>query len=83
VVFGHYWRWWNPEAHAVWSKGEPSLFVDVAPDEWMPTAIGERAFCVDYSVGARYAERRAKPCGPFEGRLAAMRWPERELMFDS
>jgi hypothetical protein len=83
VIFGHYWRWWNPAAHAILSKGEVPLFADVAPADWLPTQLGDHAFCVDYSVGARYAERREKPAGPFEGRLAAMRWPERELVFDA
>jgi hypothetical protein len=83
VIFGHYWRWWNPAAHAILSKGEKPLFADVAPTDWLPTGQGAQAFCVDYSVGARYAERSRRPAGPFEGRLAAMRWPERELVFDA
>jgi len=39
--------------------------------------------CAEYSAGTRYAERRQRPQAPFEGRLAAMRWPERELVFDA
>jgi hypothetical protein len=39
------------------------------------------AFCLDFSVGARFKERYAgQVTGPFHGRLAAMRWPERELV---
>ena len=83
VIFGHYWRWWNPAAHTLLSKGEVPLFRDVAPADWLPTAQGQQAFCIDYSVGARYVERRRRPQGPFEGRLAAMRWPERALVFDA
>ena len=39
-------------------------------------------FCVDYAVGGRYVERARGANAPFVSRLAAMRWPERELVFD-
>jgi hypothetical protein len=39
-------------------------------------------FCVDYAVGGRYAERAQGRTAEFKCRLAAMRWPERELVFD-
>ena len=83
VVFGHYWRWWTPDAHGRYSKGEANLFTDVEPGGWLPTAGREGAFCLDYSVGARFKERLEGRREPFHGRLAAMRWPERELVFDS
>lgn len=81
VLFGHYWRWWNGAAHAGLSKGEPNLF---ASDEVGPAmAEHHRAFCLDFSVGARFKERHlGRENGPFHGRLAAMRWPERELVYD-
>jgi hypothetical protein len=81
VLFGHYWRWWNNAVHADLSKGEPNLF---AGDEVGPAmAEHHRAFCVDFSAGARFKERhRGRPNGPFHGRLAAMRWPEREIVYD-
>jgi hypothetical protein len=81
VLFGHYWRWWNNAAHAALSKGEPNLFEgeEVGP----AMAEDHRAFCVDFSVGARFKERsRGRTDGAFHGRLAAMRWPERELVYD-
>jgi len=37
---------------------------------------------VDYSVGGRYAERARGGAPPYQTRLAALRWPERELAFD-
>ncbi|MFO1425532.1 MAG: hypothetical protein U1F11_00870 [Steroidobacteraceae bacterium] len=83
VVFGHYWRLWNPPALPDWSYGDLALFDDVGPQEWLPTRRGAQAFCVDYSVGIRYVERRQRPHGPFAGRLVALRWPERELVTDS
>jgi hypothetical protein len=33
-------------------------------------------------VGGRYAERAQGRAAEFKCRLAAMRWPERELVFD-
>jgi hypothetical protein len=84
VVFGHYWRFWNPQGRAQLSKGEPNLFDDNDdPLHWHKNALHrEVAFCVDYSVGARYKERLTNTAVPFHGRLAALRWPEREVVFD-
>jgi len=83
VIFGHYWRWWSPDGHRRYSKGEANLFADVDRAGWLPTAGREGAFCLDYSVGARFQERKEGLAEPFHGRLAAMRWPERELVFDT
>ena len=84
VVFGHYWRWWDQADHAVLSKGEPNLFEGDPPDGWQRNEEGaEVALCVDYSVGARFKERLNGKRGEFAGRLAALRWPERELVFDT
>lgn len=85
VVFGHYWRWWNPRVQAELSKGEPYLFKDEEdPAGWHHNERGDDvAFCVDYSIGAKYKEVKKGSNGPFHARLAAMRWPERTVMFDS
>jgi hypothetical protein len=81
VLFGHYWRWWNPARHAELSKGEPHLFAD---DPIGPSMNDDaRAFCIDFSAGSRFRQRHRGDPEPFHGRLAAMRWPERELMFDA
>lgn len=83
VVFGHYWRWWNPASHALLSKGEPNLFEQDPAMGWHRNAAGrEVAFCVDYSAGARFKERKLARPGPYHGRLAALRWPERAVVFD-
>jgi hypothetical protein len=81
VLFGHYWRWWNPALQPVYSKGEPNLF----DDDPVGPAMAEhhRAFCVDFSAGARFKERHEGRSTAFHGRLAAMRWPERELVYDA
>ena len=81
VLFGHYWRWWDPAVHIHLSKGEPHLFADDEVGPYM--ADHHRTFCVDFSAGARYKERRGNHTPPFQGRLAAIRWPERELVFDA
>lgn len=80
VIFGHYWRWSSPGGAAQFSRGERDLFAGVAHNAW----LGPRrnAFCVDFSVGVRYRERAHNGGNPFLGRLGAVRWPERELVYD-
>jgi len=80
VLFGHYWRWASPDSAALYSRGEQDLFAGVALNEW----VGPRrnAFCVDFSVGVRYRERPLLAGRTYRGRLGAVRWPERELVFD-
>lgn len=77
TVVGHYWR-----RRGAPIDGKADVWDDVAPFAW---AGG--VFCVDYSVGRRYAERArhgrdGSPEKPFDGGLAALRWPERVLVFD-
>lgn len=76
-VFGHYWR--------ILLANEPvddndRLFTGIPFD----TTLGcGHALCVDYSVGKRYMERAAADFkGTFVTRLAALRLPERRLVFD-
>ena len=80
VIFGHYWRWADPDAGAKYSRGEKDLFAGQGPHAW----LGPRrnAFCVDFSVGVRYRERPLAAGRRFLGRLGAVRWPEQELVFD-
>jgi len=77
VVIGHYWRQLEPIAHSEHASTKPELFTDEAPHEW----VGRRrnVYCVDFSVGARYQERKSG-AEVFATRLAAMRLPERELV---
>jgi hypothetical protein len=76
VVVGHYWR----------ARGETP--VDGKTDMWQSTSATEwkgprnNVFCVDFSVGRRFLERwEGRDAGSAHG-LAALRWPERELVFD-
>ncbi len=73
TIVGHYWR---RRGAAIAGK----------PDPWggVPTfGWSGGVFCVDYSVGRRYEERalRGRSDG-FDGALAAVRWPERTVVFD-
>jgi hypothetical protein len=75
VVVGHYWR---QRAQAMTDK----------PDRWETPRFTDwtgprgNVFCVDYSVGKRFVSRaRGVSAGFIEG-LAALRWPERVLIFD-
>lgn len=80
VLFGHYWRWASPAARRRFSRGEDEVFAGAPVNAW----LGPRhnAFCLDFSVGIRYLERPLPPGEAFLGRLGAVRWPERELVFD-
>lgn len=74
-VFGHYSR---PPAPGT-DHGD-GLF-DGVP--MYATLANGQAMCIDYCVGGRAGERRqGRPEGSYVGRLAALRWPERELVFD-
>ncbi len=84
VVFGHYWRWWDQAHHDELSKGEANLFKEDMSDGWQRNVDGtEVAFCIDYSVGSRFKQRKQGRSMGFAGRLGALRWPERELVFDA
>jgi hypothetical protein len=80
VLFGHYWRWPAHDTGARFGTYARDPFPDRAENEWGGAA--DSAFCNDYCVGARFAERIGWPHEPFRSRLGAVRWPERELVFD-
>ncbi len=80
VVFGHYWRKLAP---ASWPSGAPrmpAVFEPMQPQQW----FGARGnvFCNDFSIGARFLERN-DGAAHFNTHLAALRWPERELWFET
>ena len=76
VVVGHYWRRLQPIQASAHAASKPDLFAGAGPLSWLGPA--GKVFCVDYSVGARYEERKAGRT-VFDTVLAAMRWPEREV----
>lgn len=61
VIFGHYWR--RRSEHPIEEDNPldirkappPYVFSDFSSYDWL-----NQSFCVDYSVGARYAERASK-----------------------
>lgn len=74
-VFGHYWRTPVPGA------AKTRRLFDANPPH---AALGAgRAMCIDYSAGARWLERLDGDFGgTYATRLAALRWPEKTLVFD-
>ncbi|WP_269500098.1 metallophosphoesterase [Castellaniella sp. S9] len=81
VVIGHYWRMFDLPPRAKASRYS-LLFDGVAPTAWH--GRGQRVFCVDYSAGARWRERKANgSAGRTRFRLAALLWPERCLVYDN
>jgi hypothetical protein len=68
-------HWWNGYHGAFCVFGHYSI-----PDG--DPRGGEGAFCVDYGVGKRWTERRAGESSGFDLKLAALRWPERVVVFD-
>lgn len=80
VVIGHYWRTWQPQPT---KNGKEILFQENG-NEWL--GAKRNVFCVDFSVGARWRDRKqTPPTQPNHSRfrLAALRWPERALVFDN
>ena len=80
VVFGHYWRQpagMPPSRHKV----AAGVFDGYAESDWL--GAGRRAFCADFSIGARFVERQQGVTEGFKSRLAALRWPEAVLMMES
>jgi hypothetical protein len=80
VIFGHYWRWPTVGVGRYFSAQARDAFPAYAANEWLGPA--GTAYCVDFCTGARFAERLLRPGEPFRSRLGAVRWPERELIFE-
>ena len=80
VVVGHYWRRLNPINRANIGKEDPDLFTDISPLHWH--GKHHNVFCVDFSVGGRWAARKAGDSLHRDFKRAAFRWPEKVLMFD-
>jgi len=81
VVIGHYWRLLNPELFNDTARYS-QLFDAIDPVSWH----GRRrnVFCVDFSVGARWRDRKSgRTSAQSRFKLAALQWPERRLVFDS
>lgn len=84
-------RWWDEYADGVccvcghyWRTSLPGEDVEEFFDPARPfAALGNgRVLCIDYSVGKRWRERLSGTSEGFRTALAALRWPERLLVFD-
>ncbi len=80
VVIGHYWRRANTVERKVPGKGDEDLFDSIDPFAWH--GYRKNVFCVDFSVGGRWIERKANAPLGVEYKLGALRWPECVLHFD-
>ncbi len=80
VVIGHYWRRVNKIDRTAIGKGDPDLFETTHPYAWH--GKNSSVFCIDFSAGGRWTERKAGTTVGHDLKLAALRWPERILQFD-
>ena len=80
VIVGHYWRRLRASDAPAHGAQFENLFGSTPPLSWH----GQRnnVFCVDFSVGARWLNRLRGEDPNERSKLAAMRWPERVLVFD-
>jgi hypothetical protein len=81
VVIGHYWRWFSAAGRDRYGHGTADLFGAHHALDWLGPR--KNVFCVDYSVGARFRERRDGHEPGTYTTLAALRWPERELVTET
>lgn len=78
VLIGHYWRSWQPQPPAP----DRENILPAAGNAWH--GAERNVFCTDFSAGARWRDRKQQiPPAQSCFRLAAMRWPERVLVFDN
>lgn len=77
VVVGHFWRKVKP----IEEISDENVFAGISPYAWH--GLNKNVFCVDYSVGARFLERKNNIKLGTNTNLGALRWPEKTLMFES
>jgi len=90
VVIGHFWRLFNQDARRITGMFGPDVFEGISSHDWMGKQLN--VYCVDYSVGQRhlerrhqkrrYQERQQQDQEEFHGKLAALRYPEWEVLQD-
>ncbi len=80
VVIGHFWRRFNKAVDRISGVFGRDVFEGIDSHEWM----GKRrnVYCVDYSVGQLHKERQLVPGDAFNGKLAALRYPEWQVYHD-
>jgi len=80
VIIGHYWRIAGDRSGESLSDGKPDMFDGARFGQWQ--GARGNVYCVDFSVGGRYRERARNVQENFKTHLAAVRWPEREVVFE-
>jgi hypothetical protein len=81
VVIGHFWRLFDDNARRITGMFGADVFEGIASHAWMGQA--RNVYCIDYSVGQRHLERQRNDDEEFHGKLAALRYPEWEVVHDS
>ncbi|MDE0895900.1 MAG: metallophosphoesterase [Planctomycetota bacterium] len=84
VVMGHYWRGTSADVNPRGRFSPPDPFEGESGVGPLVSDSGpKRVWCIDFSVGKRFLERHGQGAeARFTGRLACLRWPEREIVFD-
>lgn len=80
IVVGHYWKRLEEIERTQINKDDVNLFDGIAPLAWH----GKRrnVFCVDFSVGGRWSSKKIPNTPASHFKLAALHWPENQLVFD-
>ncbi len=76
VIVGHFWR---KISNNTVVKNE-NVFKGI--DDYAWHGVKKNVFCIDYSVGARFLERKKELPFMSLGKLAALRWPEGQVVFE-
>lgn len=76
VIVGHYWRKYNSEL----THNDENIFKEIPENSWHGKL--QNVYCVDYSVGARFLERKHKVSVGTYGKLASISFPEKKITFD-
>jgi hypothetical protein len=80
VVIGHFWRRFDDAAERISGVFGRDVFEGVPSHAWM--GRNRNVYCVDYSIGQRHKERQDGQTDAFHGKLAALRFPERDVYHD-
>lgn len=80
VVIGRYWRRLKDIERSTVGKGSVGLFENTSPLAWHRKH--HNACCEAFSAGGRWTGRRAGIVLGQDFKLAALRWPERIVLFD-
>ncbi|AUZ05578.2 MULTISPECIES: metallophosphoesterase [Vitreoscilla] len=79
VIMGHYWRLWQNKIEATHRHAG---LMPADGREWF--GAQKNVYCIDFSVGARWRDRRSDIAeSQSKYHLAALRWPEQTVMLEN